>query len=127
HVLYQLRTLNTFGKPGEIFYQGGKRELASRFVAFNYQGLQVGTSGVKRCSVTGAAGTDNNDVANVFHKLRQALDCGSQIWMQPSSAGFNRSEQAPVLTRDPTSFWTLAFLFELICASGACPGSAAPR
>ena len=88
HVLDQLGTLNALGKAGEILHQRGQRELASGFVTFEHQRLQVGAGGVERGGVTGAAGPDNDNVADVLHKigsrkLRQALDCRNRIWMQP--------------------------------------------
>ena len=67
HVLNQFGSLNAFGKPGKIFHQRGERELASRLMAFNHQGLEIGAGGVERSRMAGAAGPNDDDVANVLH------------------------------------------------------------
>ena len=69
HILDQFGTLNTFGKSREVFHQCGQRELASGFVTFEHQRFQVGTGRIERCGMTGAARPDNDDVADVFHKV----------------------------------------------------------
>ncbi len=82
HVLDQLRPLDAIRKSRKIFHQGSQRELASGFMAFEHQRLQFGARRVERRGVTGATRADDDNVANILHKRCQALDCGSQIWMQ---------------------------------------------
>ena len=55
HILNQFRTLDAFRKTGEILHQSGKRELASRLVAFKHQRLQIGAGSVERSCVAGAS------------------------------------------------------------------------
>lgn len=68
HVLDQLRSLDAFRETGEILYQGGKRKLATRFMALQQQWLQIGARSVKRSRVSGTTGTDDDDVADVLHR-----------------------------------------------------------
>ncbi len=70
HVFDQLRALNAVRKSGKIFDQRGQRKLAAGFVAFDDQRLKVGAGGVERRGVSGATGSDDDDVANVLHKRR---------------------------------------------------------
>ena len=67
HVLDQLRSHDSFGEAGKIFHQRGERKLAAGLVAFDHKRLQIGAGGVKRGSVSGAAGTDDDDVASFAH------------------------------------------------------------
>ena len=69
HVLDQFRSHDSFGKSGEILDQRGDRELSAGLVAFDDQRFQVGARGVKRGRVSGAAGPDDDDVANFAHVL----------------------------------------------------------
>ena len=98
------RPHDAFGKPGKIFHQRGERELAAGLVALNHQRLQIGASCVERGSMTGAAGTNDDDVANVSIMIcgsATVLDCRIQIWMQVlvAPALRLRSGQARRLTK----------------------------
>ena len=64
HVLHQVGTVDAFGKAREILHQGGERELAAGFVAADHQRLQIGAGGVDGGRVSGAAGTDDDDVSH---------------------------------------------------------------
>ena len=81
HVLDQLRSLDAFGEPGEIFHQCGERELASGFMPFDDQRVEIRTCGVQRRSVAGATRPYDEYVANVVHVIF-ILDCSLQIWIQ---------------------------------------------
>ena len=76
--------MNAFGKAGKIFYQRGQRKLAAGLVALNDERLQIGARCVKCGRVSGASGTDNDDVASFAHNLCRCnrLDCRLQISMQ---------------------------------------------
>ena len=68
HVLNQFGPLDALGKPGEIFHQGGERELASGPV-LQSPGLRLARA-VERRGVTSAPRPDDDDVANVLHSDR---------------------------------------------------------
>ena len=65
HIRNQFRPLNSVGKAGEVFNQGGERKLAARFMPFEHKGLQVGTRGVERGSVPGASRSHDDNVSYV--------------------------------------------------------------
>ena len=69
HVLDQLRSHDSFREAGKIFHQRGERKLAAGFVALDDKRFQIGAGGVKRGSVSGAAGTDDHDIASFAHDL----------------------------------------------------------
>ena len=69
HVFDQLRTLDSVGEPGEILDQRGDRELAARLVAFDHKRFEVRARSVQCSRVSRAAGTNDDDVANI-HKYR---------------------------------------------------------
>jgi hypothetical protein len=68
HVIDQLRPHDAFGKTGKVLDQRGERQLAAGFVALDDERFQVGARSVKRGSVPGAAGSDDDDVARFAHK-----------------------------------------------------------
>ena len=84
HVLYQLRAQNTLRKAGKILDQRGQGELAAGLVALYHQRFQVGARRVQCGSVSGAAGSDDDDFASFAHSSceSQNLDGRFQIWMQ---------------------------------------------
>ena len=67
HILHQLRTHDSFGKAGEILHQRGHRKLTSRLVALDHKGFQIGAPSVESGGVSGAAGADNDDIAEFAH------------------------------------------------------------
>jgi len=70
HVLDELRALDAFGPAGEVFDQGGDGELASGLVAFEDEGLEVGTGSVDGGGEAGAAGAEDDGVAGrVFRHI----------------------------------------------------------
>ncbi len=69
HVVDQLRALNAVGPAGKVLDQGGDGELAAGFVAFEDQRLQVGARGVDGSGKSGAAGAEDDGVANFCHEL----------------------------------------------------------
>ena len=62
HVLDELGTLDAFGPAGEVFDEGGDGELAAGLVAFEDEGLEVGTGSVDGGGETGAAGAEDDGV-----------------------------------------------------------------
>ncbi len=69
HVLDQLRSHDSFGEAGKVFHQRGERKLAAGLVALDHERFQIGARRVKRGGVSGAAGTDDDDVAGFAHGL----------------------------------------------------------
>src|SRR6266478_1730937 len=83
HVLNEFGPLDSLGKTRKVFDQRGDGKLAPGLVALDDQRFQVGTRSVQRGSVSGAAGTDDDDVANI-HSVR-CLDCEILKWVQERS------------------------------------------
>ena len=73
HIFDQLRTQDSFRKARKVFYQGGHRKLATRFVALDHERFQVGARGVKCSGVSGASGTDDDDVSGIHKWLSVRL------------------------------------------------------
>ena len=69
HVLDQLRPHNSLGKAGKVLHQRCERELAAGLVALDHKRFQIGARRIKGGSVSGAAGTDDDDVASFAHDL----------------------------------------------------------
>src|ERR1700683_2710317 len=67
HVLDQLWSQEAIGKAGKVLHQRGKRELAAGLVPFDHKRLQIGARRVEGGGVSGAAGTDDDDVARFAH------------------------------------------------------------
>jgi len=67
HVLDELRTHDSLGKAGEVFYQRREGELAAGFVAFYYQRFQIGPGRVERGGVSSATRTNDYDIASFAH------------------------------------------------------------
>lgn len=63
HVLDELGTLNALGPAGEVFDEGCDGELAAGLVAFEDEGLEVGTGGVDGRGQSRAAGAEDDGVA----------------------------------------------------------------
>src|SRR6516225_9747577 len=80
HILNQLGPLDAFREAGKILNQRGEGELSAGLMTFDDQRLEVGACGVESGGMSRAAGTDNDDVANV-HSVR-LLDCASGNWVQ---------------------------------------------
>jgi hypothetical protein len=72
HVFDKLRAENALGKSGEVLDQRGQRQLSTRFVALDYERLQVSARGVKRGGVTGTSGSDDDNFSGFAHGL---CDC----------------------------------------------------
>jgi hypothetical protein len=68
HVLDEFRAVNDLGKSGKILDQGGQRELSSGFMSADDERLQVGPRGINRGRVSGAAGTDDDDVPHLVFR-----------------------------------------------------------
>ena len=64
HVFDEVGAVDAFGEAREILYEGGEGKLAAGFVTADYQGFQIGASGIDGCGVAGAAGADDDDVAH---------------------------------------------------------------
>ncbi len=64
HVFDEFGALDAFGPAGEVFDQGGDGELAAGLVAFEDEGLEVGAGGVDGGGEAGAAGAEDDQVAN---------------------------------------------------------------
>src|SRR6185437_12902845 len=62
HVLDQIRAVDAFRKAGKVFHFRGERKLAANLQAFNDNGFQTGSRGVDSGGVSGATGTDDDDV-----------------------------------------------------------------
>lgn len=75
HVLDELRTLNAFGPAGEIFDEGGDGELATGFVAFEEERTEVGARAVDCCCESGAAGAEDDCIADIFCHWRELSNC----------------------------------------------------
>src|ERR1700686_202971 len=73
HVLNQLGAENTLGKSREVLDQRGHRELSTRLVPFDDQRFQISARRVQSGSVSGAAGSDDNNVASFAHGLVMEL------------------------------------------------------
>src|SRR4029077_4203029 len=69
HVFDQLGNLDSVGYTGKVLNQRVDRELAARLVAFDDKRFEVRAGSVQRSRVSGAAGTNDDDVANI-HKYR---------------------------------------------------------
>src|SRR5690242_12398339 len=74
HVLDQLRAHDSVRKSGEIFDKSGHRKLAPRLMPFDDQRLQVGARGIKRSRVSGASGSNNDNVASFAHGFFRLAD-----------------------------------------------------
>src|SRR5215470_13402306 len=55
HISDQFRPLNSLWETRKVLDQGCQRELAARFMSFEYQRIQLRARGIKRGRVTGAA------------------------------------------------------------------------
>ena len=64
HVFDELGALDAFGPAGEIFDEGGDGELAAGFVAFQDEGLEVGTAGVDGGGEACTARAEDDEVAH---------------------------------------------------------------
>ena len=73
HVLDQFRALDAFRPAGKVFDQGGDGELAAGLMAFEYQRLEVGAGGINGGRQTGAAGAQDDGVANVLSHRNKSL------------------------------------------------------
>jgi hypothetical protein len=67
HVLDEFGALDTFGPAGEVFHQRGDGELAAGLVALEDERLEVGARGVDGGGEAGAAGAEDDGVANFGH------------------------------------------------------------
>ena len=64
HVVDELGALDAVGPAGEVFDKGGDGELAAGLVAFEDERLEVGARGVDGGGQPGAAGAQDDGVAN---------------------------------------------------------------
>src|SRR5579864_1285377 len=69
HVFDQLGALDSVGEPGKVLHQRSDGELAARLMTFDHKRFEVRARGVQRSRVSGAAGTNDDDVANI-HRYR---------------------------------------------------------
>ena len=67
-VVYQFRALDAIRPAGKVFDQGGDRELAAGFMAFEDERVQTGAARVDGRRKPGAARAQNYCVANVCHQ-----------------------------------------------------------
>ncbi len=65
HVLDEFGTLDALGPAGEVFDEGGDGELTAGLVAFEDERLEVGAGGVDGGGEAGAAGAQDDGVANL--------------------------------------------------------------
>jgi len=63
HVFNEFGALDAVWPAGEVFDQGGDGELAAGLVAFEDEGLEVGTAGVDGGGEAGAAGAEDDGIA----------------------------------------------------------------
>ena len=73
HVLDELGALDALRPAGEVFDEGGDGELATGLVALEDEGLEVGTGGVDGGGEAGAAGAEDDGVADLG-------DRGVRVW-----------------------------------------------
>ena len=66
HVLDEFGALDALGPAGKVFHQGGDGELTAGLVAFQHQGLEIGTRGVDGCGQAGAAGAEDDEIAGFY-------------------------------------------------------------
>jgi hypothetical protein len=66
HILDEFGSIDAFGEAGKILDKSGERKLSAGLVAHDDEGLQVGARGVDGGSVSGATGTDDDDVSHEF-------------------------------------------------------------
>ena len=66
HVLDELGALDAVGPAGKVFDQGGDGELTAGLVAFEDERLEVSAGGVDGGGEAGAAGAEDDGVADVF-------------------------------------------------------------
>ena len=71
HVFHQVRAVDAFRKTGEIFHQGGERELAAGLMPAHDQGLEIGAGGINGGRVTGTPGADDDDVTHDWRAEQQ--------------------------------------------------------
>ena len=123
HVLDQLRPQNAFGKSRKVLDQSSHRELPARFVALDHQWLQVGPRRVKSGRVSGAPGSDDDNVSSFAHGwlCSSRLDGRFQFLMQALTHTqemahfFSGTGAALVLAFDPV----LGLDSPAICASSS--------
>ena len=97
HVLDQIWPLNAVRPAREVLDQRSDRELSSGLMAFEHQRLQIGAGGVDSCGEPGAAGAQNDCVANVVcHDLYRCNLCifdSNHRKTTPRRHGREREEQ----------------------------------
>ena len=76
HVLDQLGALDAFGPAGKVLDQRGDGELAAGLVAFEHERVEAGAAGVNGGGESGAAGAENDGIANLSHRV-SCVDCSS--------------------------------------------------
>jgi len=69
HVLNEFGALDAVWPAGEVFNHGGDGELTSGLVALEDQRLEVGARGINGRGEAGAAGAQNDGIANFLHDL----------------------------------------------------------
>ncbi len=64
HVLDELGTLDAVGPAGKVLNEGGDGELAAGLMALDDEWLEVGARRIDGGGKTGAAGAEDNGIAN---------------------------------------------------------------
>jgi len=64
HVFNEFGALDAVRPAGEVFDEGGDGELAAGLVTFEDEGLEVGTGGIDGGGEAGAAGAEDDCIAN---------------------------------------------------------------
>src|SRR6185312_10613286 len=89
HVVHQLGAEDAVGEAREVFHLGSGHQRATGLHALNDQRLQVGARRIDRRRVTGRAGADDDQVADLVHCRLPSCVCSA-------------SARAPMLIRVPT-------------------------
>jgi hypothetical protein len=89
HVVDEFGALDAVGPAGEVFDEGGDGELAARLVAFEDERLEVGARGVDGSGQPGAAGAEDDGVADGVVLRHSYLIVEGAGWVQSVEDGRN--------------------------------------
>ena len=87
HVLDELGTLDALGPAGKVFDQGGDGELAAGLMALEDEGLEIGAGGVDGGGESGAAGAEDDGVADFVRCRHTNLIVPGERRVQGGGAG----------------------------------------
>jgi len=89
HVLDEVGALDALGPAGKVFDQRGDGELAAGLVAFEDERLEVGARGVDGSGQPGAAGAEDDGVADGVVLRHSYLIVEGAGWVQSVEDGRN--------------------------------------